>query len=165
MNAHFLDLRRDHRRTVSLVHAAFILRNGGIKVVTSVLVEDCLSLIAANIPVVVTTMVDIVGDADQARAARMTPFSTGFWYHETETAEKCRRRVRFATLDSPTDDMELSYTKSSKSTWNQNEQPDSEQVIKSRPHTPYSTGAVTCTQPHPYDIGILNCTFVYRYLT
>jgi hypothetical protein len=70
-----------------------------------------------------------------------------------------------ATLDSPTDDMELSYTKSSKSTWNQNEQPDSEQVIKSRPHTPYSTGAVTCTQPHPYDIGILNCTFVYRYLT
>ncbi|KAJ7302939.1 hypothetical protein DFH08DRAFT_977322 [Mycena albidolilacea] len=107
---------------VSLVHAAFILRNGGIKIVISALVEvpiDCISLIVANIPVVVTTMVDIVGDADQARATRTTPLSTGFWYHEAETAEACRRR-------------------SSKSTWNQNEQPDSEQAI---------VGKVSSTHP------------------
>ncbi|KAJ7780162.1 hypothetical protein DFH07DRAFT_720097, partial [Mycena maculata] len=41
----------------SLVHATFILRNGGIKVVISALVEDNLSLIVTNIPVVVTSMV------------------------------------------------------------------------------------------------------------
>ncbi|KAF7365536.1 hypothetical protein MVEN_00426800 [Mycena venus] len=49
---------------VSLVHAAFILRNGGIKVLISAVVEDCLSLIVANIPVVVTAFVSIAGDTD-----------------------------------------------------------------------------------------------------
>ncbi|KAJ6616997.1 hypothetical protein B0H10DRAFT_1347022 [Mycena sp. CBHHK59/15] len=44
---------------VSLVHAAFILRNGGIKVVISALVEDCLSLIVANIPVVITALMTL----------------------------------------------------------------------------------------------------------
>ncbi|KAJ7302776.1 hypothetical protein DFH08DRAFT_720704 [Mycena albidolilacea] len=35
---------------VSLVHAAFILRNGGVKEIISAIVEDCLSLIVANVP-------------------------------------------------------------------------------------------------------------------
>lgn len=47
---------------VSLVHAAFILSNGGIKVVISALVEDCLSLIVANMPVVVTALVQLTND-------------------------------------------------------------------------------------------------------
>ncbi|TFK34020.1 hypothetical protein BDQ12DRAFT_690247 [Crucibulum laeve] len=39
---------------VSLVHAAYILTLGGPKVVVAALVEDCVSLIVCNIPVVVT---------------------------------------------------------------------------------------------------------------
>jgi hypothetical protein len=131
INAHFLDLRRDHRRTVirflfrarhrvvnitpgfacpRRLHSSKWRHQGRhfcpgrgahylsfatyLRLNACIWTQDCLSLIAANIPVVVTTMVDIVGDADQARAARMTPFSTGFWYHETEADETCRRRVR-----------------------------------------------------------------------
>ncbi|KAJ6533584.1 hypothetical protein B0H19DRAFT_840799, partial [Mycena capillaripes] len=50
---------------VSLVHAVYILRNGHVKVLISAVVEDCFSLIVANIPVVVTSMVDIVGGAEE----------------------------------------------------------------------------------------------------
>lgn len=39
---------------VSLVHAAYIISRGGIPVVISALVEDCISLTVANLPVVAT---------------------------------------------------------------------------------------------------------------
>ena len=39
---------------VSLVHAAFIISRGGIPVIISALVEDCMSLTVANLPVVAT---------------------------------------------------------------------------------------------------------------
>jgi hypothetical protein len=39
---------------VSLVHAALIISRGGIPVVISALVEDCMSLTVANLPVVAT---------------------------------------------------------------------------------------------------------------
>ncbi|KAI0246060.1 hypothetical protein BJV78DRAFT_199416 [Lactifluus subvellereus] len=39
---------------VSLVHAAYIITEGGIPVVISALVEDCMSLTVANVPVVAT---------------------------------------------------------------------------------------------------------------
>jgi hypothetical protein len=39
---------------VSLVHAAYIISRGGIPVVISALVEDCMSLTVANLPVVAT---------------------------------------------------------------------------------------------------------------
>jgi len=39
---------------VSLVHAAYIITTGGIPVVISALVEDCMSLTVANLPVVAT---------------------------------------------------------------------------------------------------------------
>lgn len=44
--------------------------------------QDCLSLVVANIPVVVTTMIDIVGDPDQVGTGRThtTPFSTMLWF-------------------------------------------------------------------------------------
>jgi hypothetical protein len=42
-------------------------------------------LIVANIPVVVTTMLDIVGDEDQSRTSETPPFSTMFWYGESVT--------------------------------------------------------------------------------
>lgn len=39
---------------VSLVHAAYIISRGGIPVIISALVEDCMSLTVANVPVVAT---------------------------------------------------------------------------------------------------------------
>ena len=39
---------------VSLVHAAYIISRGGIPVIISALVEDCMSLTVANLPVVAT---------------------------------------------------------------------------------------------------------------
>ena len=39
---------------VSLVHAAYIITRGGIPVIISALVEDCMSLTVANLPVVAT---------------------------------------------------------------------------------------------------------------
>ncbi|KAJ7233044.1 hypothetical protein C8J57DRAFT_1532663 [Mycena rebaudengoi] len=50
---------------VSLVHAAYILQNGGIKVLISAVVEDNISLIVANTPVVVATLFNLTGDQDQ----------------------------------------------------------------------------------------------------
>jgi len=47
---------------VSLVHAAFILTTGGIKVIISALVEDCISLIVCNLPVAVTALIRTVED-------------------------------------------------------------------------------------------------------
>ncbi|KAH8835080.1 hypothetical protein DL96DRAFT_1572760 [Flagelloscypha sp. PMI_526] len=52
---------------VSLVHAAYIISNGGIKVVISAIVEDSCSLIVANIPVVVTAALRLTREDDQVR--------------------------------------------------------------------------------------------------
>ncbi|TFY77613.1 hypothetical protein EWM64_g6399 [Hericium alpestre] len=55
---------------VSLVHASYIIVGGGIKVVISALVEDCMSLTVANIPVTVTAVMramrlgSLGGDSD-----------------------------------------------------------------------------------------------------
>ncbi|KAL0566599.1 hypothetical protein V5O48_015409 [Marasmius crinis-equi] len=49
---------------VSLVHAAYILTTGGIRVIISALVEDCISLMVANVPVVVTALIRAAGDRD-----------------------------------------------------------------------------------------------------
>ncbi|EIW78684.1 hypothetical protein CONPUDRAFT_31182, partial [Coniophora puteana RWD-64-598 SS2] len=56
---------------VSLVHAAFILTDGGIRVVIAAIVEDTFSLIVCNIPVVVTAIMRKYGkneeESDHAR--------------------------------------------------------------------------------------------------
>jgi hypothetical protein len=89
---------------VSLVHSVLILvgnpqaliaalvevraRSPGISIVLTVgYIQGGLSLIVANIPVVVTTMVDIVGDEDQSRTSETPPFSTMFWYGESVTTK------------------------------------------------------------------------------
>ncbi|KDQ54571.1 hypothetical protein JAAARDRAFT_60555 [Jaapia argillacea MUCL 33604] len=46
---------------VSLVHAAYIITVGGIKVVISALVEDCMSLTVANLPVAATALFKVFG--------------------------------------------------------------------------------------------------------
>ncbi|KAJ7798094.1 hypothetical protein B0H14DRAFT_2908205, partial [Mycena olivaceomarginata] len=52
---------------VSLVHAAFILRNGGVKEIISAIVEDCLSLIVANVPVVVAAIMPHHCETDEVQ--------------------------------------------------------------------------------------------------
>jgi hypothetical protein len=42
---------------VSLVHAAYIIATGGIRVIISALVEDCISLTVANLPIVATAFI------------------------------------------------------------------------------------------------------------
>ncbi|EPT05663.1 hypothetical protein FOMPIDRAFT_1044980 [Fomitopsis schrenkii] len=50
---------------VSLVHAALILTDGGIKVVIAAIVEDTFSLIVCNLPVVVTAIMRKAGQPDE----------------------------------------------------------------------------------------------------
>ncbi|KAK1217116.1 hypothetical protein PQX77_020233 [Marasmius sp. AFHP31] len=58
---------------VSLVHAAYILTTGGIPVIISALVEDSVSLMVANLVVVVTALLRAgVGDKDEIPAPAKT---------------------------------------------------------------------------------------------
>ncbi|KAF7328456.1 hypothetical protein MSAN_02482100 [Mycena sanguinolenta] len=61
---------------VSVVHASFILKDDDVKIPFSGMVEACLSLIVANIPVLITTTIDIVG---QPKPGVTAEFSTIFW--------------------------------------------------------------------------------------
>ncbi|KAJ6585977.1 hypothetical protein B0H19DRAFT_858461, partial [Mycena capillaripes] len=54
---------------VSVVHVAFIVRYADMKIPISEVVQGCISLIVANIPVVITTTIDIVGEPDHARTS------------------------------------------------------------------------------------------------
>ncbi|KAJ7147600.1 hypothetical protein C8R43DRAFT_889556, partial [Mycena crocata] len=112
---------------VSLVHAAFILRNGGIKVVISALVEDCLSLIVANIPIVVTALVNITGETDHVRTGHSSlRFSTMPWFNGATSSSQgltTRGTEAFTTVGLPTigDDAELSFVKTNKQvSWTDN---------------------------------------------
>ena len=49
---------------VSLVHAAYIISRGGIPVIISALVEDCMSLTVANVPVVATASFRRLGSSN-----------------------------------------------------------------------------------------------------
>jgi hypothetical protein len=51
---------------VSLVHAAYIISRGGIPVIISALVEDCMSLTVANLPVVATASFRHLKSSDPA---------------------------------------------------------------------------------------------------
>ncbi|KAJ7205100.1 hypothetical protein B0H12DRAFT_1160677 [Mycena haematopus] len=67
---------------VSLSHATFILKDDDIRIPFSGIAEGCLSLIVANIPVIITTTIDIVGQPDSRETAE---FSTIFWLGNTDT--------------------------------------------------------------------------------
>ncbi|KAF8070682.1 hypothetical protein FPV67DRAFT_1036233 [Lyophyllum atratum] len=54
---------------VSLVHAAFIFVHAGHKEVIAAIVEDCVSLIVCNVPVVVTSLLHIQRDHQKANAS------------------------------------------------------------------------------------------------
>ncbi|KAJ7676862.1 hypothetical protein DFH06DRAFT_1034242 [Mycena polygramma] len=66
---------------LSFVHAVFILRDNDAMISISGLVEDCISLTIANIPVIITTTIDIVpvGDGgDLERSSRSAQFTSVF---------------------------------------------------------------------------------------
>ncbi|KAG7086353.1 hypothetical protein E1B28_002314 [Marasmius oreades] len=65
---------------VSLVHAAYILTTGGIRVIISALVEDCVSLIVANVPVVVTALLRHAGDHDHKPVPTKSFMSTAIHF-------------------------------------------------------------------------------------
>ncbi|KAF7362716.1 hypothetical protein MVEN_00620900 [Mycena venus] len=113
----------------SLFHAAFILRDYNVKISISAIVEGCLSLIVANIPVIVTTTIDIVGDQeDQVQTAQ---FSTIFWSSEAQTTGT----MQLHTIgEERPDAVKLSYAKTTQdaSTWNQIDLPVSQRTIVDR---------------------------------
>ncbi|KAJ6473809.1 hypothetical protein C8R45DRAFT_1103490 [Mycena sanguinolenta] len=61
---------------VSLVHAGFIFTDEDSGIPFSGVVESCLVLLVANIPVIITTTIDIVGHPEPGETAE---FSTIFW--------------------------------------------------------------------------------------
>jgi len=61
---------------VSFVHAVLIFRDDDFGMPFSGIAECCISLIVANIPVIITTTIDIVGDPEPRETAE---FSTIFW--------------------------------------------------------------------------------------
>ncbi|KAF8192399.1 hypothetical protein K438DRAFT_1970198 [Mycena galopus ATCC 62051] len=68
---------------VSLVHASLIFKDDDIGMPFSGIVEGCLGLIVANIPVIITTTIDIVGDPEPGAAE----FSTIFWLGPNSTMQ------------------------------------------------------------------------------
>jgi len=74
---------------VSLVHAAYILTLGGPKVLIAALVEDCMSLFVANVPIVATALFKLrEKPATSAKIPTgMTKMSTNIFFNrKTETA-------------------------------------------------------------------------------
>nr|GAT51399.1 predicted protein [Mycena chlorophos] len=69
---------------VSLVHAVLILKNGGTKVVIAALVEDTLSLIVANVPVVITSAFQITGELNHTSRGSSLRFTTLPWHFRTQ---------------------------------------------------------------------------------
>ncbi|KAJ7818059.1 hypothetical protein B0H14DRAFT_2840670 [Mycena olivaceomarginata] len=117
---------------VSLVHAVLMIRGGHRKVLIAGLVEDSLSLIIANIPVVVTTVINIVGEEDQSRTSRTPPFSSMF-YRESVTTGFVRTEGVVAVdlgvhlvSEQSGDDLQLQCTKAIKVTSNASNQNDLE---------------------------------------
>jgi hypothetical protein len=79
-----------------------------------------LSLIVANIPVVITTTIDIVGEPDHAQNGKTVQFSSIFWFSEAQTTGAME--LHAIAEESP--DTKLSYPKTTEnSTWNQNNLP------------------------------------------
>ncbi|KAJ7922313.1 hypothetical protein B0H13DRAFT_1707819 [Mycena leptocephala] len=67
---------------VSFIHVAFVLTHDTMKIIISAIVEGCVSLIVANIPVIITTTIDIVGQAQTGKSVQLTSV---FWFREAQT--------------------------------------------------------------------------------
>ncbi|KAF7362718.1 hypothetical protein MVEN_00621100 [Mycena venus] len=114
---------------VSLFHATFILLDYEIKITIAAMVEGCLSLIVANIPVIITTTIDIVGD--QEDQVRTVQFSTIFWSSEAQTTGT----MQLHTIgEERPDAVKLSYAKTTEDTpsCNQIDLPMSQRTVVDR---------------------------------
>jgi hypothetical protein len=86
-----------------------------------------LSLIVANIPVVITTTIDIVGKPDQVQTGKSVQFTSIFWFSEAQTTGA----MELHTIAE--DPAKPSYAKNTvTSAWNQNDLPVSEGTIADR---------------------------------
>jgi hypothetical protein len=86
-----------------------------------------LSLIVANIPVIITTTIDIVGEPDQAQIGKSVQLTSVFWFTETQMTGA----IELHTIAE--DPAKLSYAKNTAaSAWNQNDLPVSEGTVVDR---------------------------------
>jgi hypothetical protein len=86
-----------------------------------------LSLIVANIPVIITTTIDIVGEPDQAQTGKSVQLTSVFWFTEAQTTGA----IELHTIAE--DPAKLSYAKNTAaSAWNQNDLPVSEGTVVDR---------------------------------
>jgi hypothetical protein len=81
-----------------------------------------LSLIVANIPVVITTTIDIVGERDQVQTGKSVQLTSVFWFSEGRTTGA----MELHTITE--DHAKLSYAmkNTAASAWNHNDLPVSE---------------------------------------
>ncbi|PBL00056.1 hypothetical protein ARMGADRAFT_1008547 [Armillaria gallica] len=90
---------------VSLVHAAYILTLGETKVVISAIVEDCVSLIVCNVPVVVTAVIKIREESQNSRTQKgqlvstFMNFATRVLTHKDTAATHPKMPVTAVKLD------------------------------------------------------------------
>jgi hypothetical protein len=126
-------IRGGHRKVLIAGLVEVRARSSGIYIILIVeYIQDSLSLIIANIPVVVTTVINIVGEEDQSRTSRTPPFSSMF-YRESVTTGFVRTEGVVA-VDLPVhlvseqsgDDLQLQCTKAIKVTSNASNQNDLE---------------------------------------
>jgi hypothetical protein len=86
-----------------------------------------LSLIVANIPVVITTMIDIVGEPDQVQTGKSVQLTSVFWFNEAQTTGAMELHTIAENSVKP------SYAKNTAtSAWNQNDLPVSEGTVVDR---------------------------------
>ncbi|KAJ7922283.1 hypothetical protein B0H13DRAFT_2267548 [Mycena leptocephala] len=133
---------------VSLVHAAFILRDKDVKIFISAIVEiqDCLSLIVANIPVVITTTIDIVGEPGQDQIGKSVQLTSVFWFSEGRTTGA----MELHTITE--DPAKLSYAmkNTAASAWNQNDLPISTAPVELNTCTKPPSHGFLCTTPRSH---------------
>ncbi|KAJ7922316.1 hypothetical protein B0H13DRAFT_125073 [Mycena leptocephala] len=110
---------------VSLVHSAFLLTHANMKILISAIVEGCVSLIVANIPVVITTTIDIVGEPDQAQTGKSVQLTSVLWFSEAQTTGAMELHI-------------IAEDPAKLSAWNHNDLPVSEGIVVDK---------LSCTKP------------------
>jgi hypothetical protein len=80
-----------------------------------------LSLIVANIPVIITTTIDIVGEPHQVQTGKSVQLTSVFWFSEAQTTGAMELHTIAEECPEPA---KLSYAKNTAaSAWNQNDLP------------------------------------------
>jgi hypothetical protein len=83
------------------------------------------SLIVANIPVVITTTIDIVGEPDQAQTGKSVQLTSVLWFSEAQTTGAMELHI-------------IAEDPAKLSAWNHNDLPVSEGIVVDK---------LSCTKP------------------